>query len=258
MQEVNAGKTPPKTLRISSHDMLVATNRTTDGRSYARLKNALDRLLGVSIKTNIRTNKREVTKGFGLIDSYEIIESSKVKNRMIRLEVTLSDWFYNSIIGKEVLTINRDYFRLGKPMERRLYEIARKHCGNQKQWKIGLIQLMEKTGSTSTLRLFRSRIKDISKDDHLPDYTLVIDSNDGVTFGSRETVSDIPPIDDLPRLRFDTINRAQGIVERAGTGWDIYYLREQFTESLISGKFTPDDANGAFINFVKKKVREAP
>ncbi|WP_443019818.1 replication initiator protein A [Sphingobium sp. CAP-1] len=28
-----------------------------------------------------------------------------------------------------MLTLNRRYFRLRKPLERRLYEIARKHCG---------------------------------------------------------------------------------------------------------------------------------
>ncbi|MCA9184408.1 MAG: replication initiator protein A [Pirellulaceae bacterium] len=28
-----------------------------------------------------------------------------------------------------MLTLHRDYFRLRKPLERRVYEIARKHCG---------------------------------------------------------------------------------------------------------------------------------
>jgi len=46
--------------------------------------------------------KREVIKAFGLIESYEIVESSRVKNRIIRLEITLSDWFYHSILGKSV------------------------------------------------------------------------------------------------------------------------------------------------------------
>ena len=144
MAAINKGQTPPKTLRVSSHDLLVATNRTKDGRSYTRLKNALDRLRGVTIKTNIKTGKREITSAFGLIEKYEIIESSRVKDRMLRLEITLSDWFYNSIISKEVLTINRDYFRLGKPLERRLYEISRKHCGRSTEWSIRLEKLKEK------------------------------------------------------------------------------------------------------------------
>lgn len=259
MAEINKGNTPPKTLRVSTHDILVSTNRTKDGRSYGRLKTALDRLTGVLIKTNVKTNKREATKGFGVLDSYEIIESSKVKNRMVKLEITLSDWFYNSIVGKEVLTINRDYFRLGKPMERRLYEIARKHCGNQKEWSINLTKLMEKTGSSSTLRLFRSRMKDIAKDNHLPDYNVAIDNNDTVTFSQKHSASrqEILSFDDMPRISPRTLTKARKMVADAGTGWDFNALHEQFTQSLLSG-FKPDKADGAFINFVKKKITVAP
>lgn len=259
MREVNAGRTPPKTLRISSHDLLMATNRRTDGIAYARLRQALDRLKGVSIKTNVKTNKREQTSSFGVIDSYEVIESSRIKDRMIRLEITLSDWFYNSIVGKEVLTINRDYFRLGKPMERRLYEIARKHCGKQKEWAITLTRLMEKTGSVSTLRLFRSRMKDIAKDNQLPDYSITIDSNDTVTFSQKNPASaqEMLSFDDMPRINPKTLTKARKIVADAGTGWDFNALHEQFTQSLLSG-FLPERADGAFINFVKKKTANTP
>ena len=50
---------------------------------------------------------------------------------MIALEIKLSDWFFNAVLADELLSINRDYFRLRKPLERRLYELARKHCGEQ-------------------------------------------------------------------------------------------------------------------------------
>ena len=259
MTEINAGRTPPRTLRVSSHDLLVATNRQTNDDGYKRLKSALDRLRGVTIKTNIKTNKREQTAAFGLIESYEIIESSRIKDRMVRLEITLSEWFYNSILGKEVLTISRDYFRLGKPMERRLYEIARKHCGSSPSWDINLIRLMEKTGSTGTLRLFRSRLKGIAADDHLPDYAITVDDNDKVTF-SRKSDNDnqpAPALDDIPAITHDTLEKARRIVAEAGTGWDFYALQEEFTLSLLKG-FRPEKVNGAFINFVKKKVATAP
>lgn len=255
MEQVNKGTIPPKTLRISTHDLLVATNRTKDGDSYARLKKTLDRLKGVSIKTNIKTNKRETTRAFGLIESYEVIESSRVKNRMIRLEITLSDWFYNSIIGKEVLTISRDYFRLGKALERRLYEIARKHCGQGEEWKIGLEKLKDKTGSTSPLKKFRFFIREIEKNNHLPDYFISLSNDEIVTFSNRnqETMA----LDDLPRITPETIEKGARITEEAGTGWEYYTIRQQFTEQLIKG-FKPDNVNGAFINFVKKKVAQLP
>ena len=58
----------------------------------------------------------------------------------------LSDWVFNAIRAREILTLHRDYFRLRKPIERRVYEIARKHCGQQDEWKIGLVTLLKKIG----------------------------------------------------------------------------------------------------------------
>lgn len=261
MVEINAGRTPSRTLRVSAHDLLVATNRQTNDDGYRRLKKALDRLQGVSIKTNVKTGKREYTSAFGMIDRYDVIESSRIKDRMIRLEITLSEWFYNSYIGVEVLTINREYFRLGKPLERRLYEIARKHCGNQQSWCIGLDKLMEKTGSQSTFRLFRSFIKNIAADNELPDYALALDDADKVTFSRKDGGKDNPQgvleLDAMPRISATTLDKARRIVSDAGTGWDFYAIQEQFTLSLIDG-FQPKNVNGAFINFVKKKVATSP
>lgn len=252
MNEINNGNIPPKTLRISSHDLLVSTNRPTNGQGYQLLKKALDRLKGVAIKTNIKTNNREITSGFGLIDGYNIVESSRFKDRMIRLEITLSDWFYNSIIGKEVLTINRDYFRLGKPIERRLYEIARKHCGPKQEWRVALDKLKDKTGSTSTLPKFRFLIRKIEKTNHLPDYSLKFHEEDVVVFENKnKTIIDIC---ELPMIKPETIEKAHKLVE--GSGLDFYDIRAQFTQQLQTG-FTPENADGAFINFVKKKISDA-
>ena len=37
--------------------------------------------------------------------------------------MNLSDWIYNAVAKHEVLTLHRDYFRLRKPLERRMYEL---------------------------------------------------------------------------------------------------------------------------------------
>ena len=253
MEQINRGKLPPRTLRISSHDLLIATNRPTNGKGYTLLKNALDRLRGVSIKTNIKTNKREVTSAFGLIESYEIIESSRVKDRMVRLELTLSEWFYNSIVGKEVLTINRNYFRLSKALERRLYEIARKHCGQNSSWTIGIEKLKQKTGSTSSLPKFRYFLKEIERNDHLPDYHVRLEG-DLIHFERRRS---FVPFDELPSINPKTIEKARGLVEEATTGWNFTELYKQFSKELTKG-FQPDNVDGAFINFVKRKLITPP
>src|SRR3546814_3483647 len=74
--------------------------------------------------------------------------------------------------GRSVLTLHRDYFRLRKPLERRIYELARKHCGAQEKWSISVETLQKKTGASSHLRAFRSMLRDLVAHDHLPDYAV--------------------------------------------------------------------------------------
>jgi plasmid replication initiation protein len=138
MAEINRGRIPPKKVRFSAHDLLVTTNRHTNDIGYRMLKNAFERITGCMISTDIKTNNLKQSSGFHILESYDIIENSHDKKRMVRVEVTVSDWFYNALIGKEVLTINRAYFRLRKTLERRLYELARKHCGMQPKGEVGL------------------------------------------------------------------------------------------------------------------------
>ena len=162
-----------RTVWVTAYDLLAATNRTTSGVGYRRLKAALERLQGTQITTNIMTNGQRVIQGFSLIDSWKIVEKSPDDDRMVAIEITLSEWLYNAIKGREVLTISRDYFRLRKGIERRLYELARKHCGRQASWKISLELLHKKSGSGGTLKEFRRKIRNIAQTDHLPDYSMV-------------------------------------------------------------------------------------
>lgn len=122
-----------------------------------------------------------------IIDRWKIIEKSLTDERMIAVEVTLSEWLYNAVQAFEVLTIHPDYFRLRKPLARRLYEIARKHCGHQAQWTISLELLQEKAGSKSSLREFRRALRAIQDDDSLPEYRFVLGGDDRVTFYVRDS-----------------------------------------------------------------------
>ena len=54
-----------------------------------------------------------------------------------------------------MLTLHRDYFRLRKPIERRIYELARKHCGQQAVVEGLLGLLLKKSGSKATDKEFR-------------------------------------------------------------------------------------------------------
>jgi len=128
---MNAGRQDlSPTIRLTAYDLLVSTNRHTGGGDYDQLQKAFERLSGTRITTDIRTNGVRQREGFGIIDSWKIIEKHPADGRMVAIELRLSDWLYNAILGREVLTLSRDYFRLSRGLERRLYELARKHCGH--------------------------------------------------------------------------------------------------------------------------------
>lgn len=173
-----------KTVRFVAYDFLKTTNRHVNGRSYKRLGDALARLSGTRLEINKKTNGKRSRGGFGLIESWEIVEKDGT-DRMVSLEVTLPEWLYRAVQGREVLTINKDYFRLRKPIDRRIYELARKHCGRQTSWKISLELLHKKSGSSAELKEFRRSVKALADSNELPDYRIKFDKNQ-VIFYSRK------------------------------------------------------------------------
>lgn len=180
----NKGEEISRTVRFTIYDYLITTNRTTSGRDYERTKDALERLAGTRITTNIENETRREASNFGLVESWRIVEEKD--GCMVRVEVILPTWLYKSIASKNVLTISPEYFRLRKPIDRRVYEIARKHCGNQRQFKISLDLLHKKSGSTRELKKFRADIKSLAASNELPDYSVSFDlQTDFVTFKNR-------------------------------------------------------------------------
>ena len=142
---------------------------TPGGDSYLRLREAFERLAGTRITTNIVTGGIEATSGFGLIEGWEILRKTR-GGRMISVSVTLSEWLFRAVLAKSVLTLSRDYFRLRKPLERRIYELARKHCGRQPEWRVSVGTLHKKSGSAAPVRVFRATIRQMIEEAPLPDY----------------------------------------------------------------------------------------
>lgn len=189
VEGLNRGREDAKNrkVRFRVYDYLVSTNRPIGGEHYKRLEAGLDRLKGTTIKTNVVTGGSRIKHAFGLIDDWRIVERSTTDERMIGVEITLSEWLYNAIAAREVLTLNRDYFRLGGALERRLYELARKHCGHQAKWTVGTELLHKKSGSSDLLKRFRAALKRLVLADGLPDYRLKYDAeSDQVTFYSKD------------------------------------------------------------------------
>ena len=165
MDTLNKGGTPSKTIRIYPKLYMEATHRGMQGSDYRALDKAMTRLHGVSIQTNVRSGDYETVRTFGLINgSTTKRKYNKPGGRLEWVDIDLSDWVFAAIEAKAVLTLNRDYFRLKRPLFKRLYEIARKHCGNQRQFRIRLDTLFKKTGKKGGSRELRRELKKIMRD----------------------------------------------------------------------------------------------
>jgi plasmid replication initiation protein len=181
----NRGRDINPTVRFTMYDFLRSTNRRTDGDSYERAADMLARLSGTRIETDIRTAGQRDRRGFGLIDAWHVIERDS-DERMVAVEVDLPHWLFRSVDAMQVLTLSPDYFRLRKPLDRRIYELARKHCGHQPKWTVGLSTLHEKSGSADKRFKFRAAVKQLAEADTLPDYRMIFDAEaDTLTFRPR-------------------------------------------------------------------------
>ena len=250
MAALNTGRPLARTLHLRAHDLLVSTNRETSGDAYRRLREAFERLAGTRITTNIPTGPKEdpieVTTGFGLIESWEIVRRSR-GGRMISVAVTLSDWLYRAVLSKSVLTLSRDYFRLRRPLERRIYELARKHCGRQPSWRVSVDVLWKKSGSASPRRVFRAMLREILKADTLPDYRLEEEAGDMI----RVTPRTPPPGKRPPTLPEETLQAARALAP----GWDVHALQADWQAYWsASGQPRLHAPSAAFLGYVKARI----
>ncbi len=261
VEKLKQGLSVSSRIRITSYDLLSFTNRGTSGRDYMALSEAIDRLAGTRIKTNIRTGDEEQEDNFGLVDAAAIRRKHGLDGRLLWVEIKLSDWVFNAVKAQEVLTLHPDYFRLRKPLERRIYELARKHCGRQPSWQVSLELLLKKCGSQSPMKRFRHMLKHIAKHDHLPDYRLTFDEEaDRVTFYSREAWWEAHPqiaqdASELPSLPTQAYEDAK----KAAPGYDVYALEQDWREWWdSSGRPKLDNPAAAFVGFCASRHKRSP
>lgn len=172
-----------ETVRFAPYDFLRLTGRGTGKDAYEAFLDSLFRLRSTTIRTSIATGDQPPERrGFGWINDWRAIEREAAdgSTRMYGVEVTLNRWMFRAVVqDRRVLSINPRYFRLTMALERRVYELARKHCGRQDEWRISLKRLHEKCGANDTLRKFKWRLSQIVDRDLIPDYyiELTMDPN---------------------------------------------------------------------------------
>jgi Replication initiator protein A len=247
----NDGRRITQRLRLRAYDLLVATNRDTSGRGYLQLREALERLQGTQIATNVTTGGQEVFDVFSLVNRARIVRETR-DGRMQEVEVELSDWVFQAVEAQEVLTLDRRYFQLAKPLERRLYELARKHCGQQASFRIGLEKLRGKCGSQSTLKEFRRMVQSIIEDDqdhdHMPGYVFKLtDEMVEIQPKPNSAPPALPgPVFNLNELTFET-GRSYA------PGWDIYALEAEWRGWIAKKDIRPMNPDGHFLAFCKRR-----
>lgn len=164
LAERNADRPVPRRLHFRTADLIESSNRTVGGRQYMQVAAALERLTSTLLRTNIVGEKYERPSMFGVLGRSSLIRRRDLDSgdpaSLLGCDIILSDWMIEAILSNRLLTLHPDYFRLRRPLDRRIYQIARKHCGRQSRWEIGLVQLHAKSGSSGNPRLFRSRYKD--------------------------------------------------------------------------------------------------
>jgi len=250
--KLNREEPVSRNVYLKAYDLLVWSNRQISGDGYTRLIAALDRLAGTRIKTNIQADGEEIKESFGLINSYKVVRE-KDTGVMSEIKIQLSDWLFMMVQGKSVLTLHRDYFRLRKPLERRIYEIVRKHCGHQPRWKVSVEILYKKSGSSGNIRLFRQTLRELEANNHLPDYLIEL-ADDAVIFTRRDN----PPAAVIasPKIPF-VDNEGWHDAKLVAPGYDVHTLYQEWGNWwLESGCPALTDVNAAFVGFCKRKAQQ--
>lgn len=269
----NSGEDITPWVEMSAHEVMVATNWRTNDASYQRFEEALIRLKGTVILTDISTDGHTQTRGFGLIDEFEVNRKNAKGEispfgRLTQIRVKVSDWTYRAVQGMEVLTISPLYFRLRRPLERRIYELARKHVGDQSHpFIINLSLLQKKVGSNSPEKKFRFFLKQIAADGHIPDYDISVDGAKAIFTRRRvnPTGRRLPAPKREMQGKFDLFETGLQVspdaFDRARSlapGYDVHALYHEWRAFAARQEERPRNATAAFLGFCKRRHSDAP
>jgi plasmid replication initiation protein len=275
----------PRELKFQPHDLLKAIGRSTGGKDYLQLRDALERLKTTAVTTNIRALRGKKNTMFSWIDSWDDLIDAQTKESR-GMSLTVSDWFYRGVTEDGgVLSIDLAYFSITGGRERWLYRVARKHAGGNGEngFAISMPVLFEKSGAEGTYRRFKFEILRIIQRNDLPGFSLSVRSeSEGEPLvhmvkreygGKGEHHVWKPTARQAPRPRHAPQNealrthdlpllspiiralseRAIGQIRKEFPGWDVYALQQAFNEWLDEDTTrAPTNYEAAFYGWVRK------
>jgi plasmid replication initiation protein len=174
---INRSEPVTSELIFTVHDFLRVTGTKVAGSAYDRVEECLRRLKSTTIYTNIEVGGEGEDGGFSWINDYKIhYRRGKNGEKIMKaISVELGRFLYRAILkDRKMLTYDPGYFEL-RPLEKRLYEIARAHCGKQNGFKMNIEKLRQRVGTTMELKHFKSELMKLSQRKKcLPAYGLVL------------------------------------------------------------------------------------
>ena len=175
--KINKGEKVDSAVSFTAHDFFRVVGTKPNGSAYDRLEESLVRLKGTMIRTNIETGGEGEDKGFGWLNDYGLqYRRGRNGEKVLKaVKVDLCNWLFRAIVkDRRMLTYDPRYFKLS-PLEKRLYEIARAHCGNQNGFKINLLKLHRRIGTTMEPRYFKAELVKMAKRKNpLPEYGFML------------------------------------------------------------------------------------
>lgn len=147
-------------IHFTRYELLRVLRWTTEGRSYTRLQNALDRLSGVRIKaTNAffdNETKSHSTRNFGIIDAYEINDGRDTRPSFFTWSEVLFKSFQVGFIKKLDLDF---YLDLQSAVSKRLYRYLDKHFWYRSRIQVNLFTLAHEKIGVSRNYVYASSLR---------------------------------------------------------------------------------------------------
>lgn len=172
VEATRKGLPASRRVRFTPYQFFAWINRTPTGTAYQRLREALHRLRMTTIETTIRSEstRRGRTKQFSWISEFGTVEE---EGELSGVEVVLAEWLFESVQGFNVLTLDKRYFEIAGPVERWLYQYARKATGGATgQWVESIKSLYAKSASQQDFKHYANTLRKLAAKNDLPGFRL--------------------------------------------------------------------------------------
>ena len=182
-EQLDREERPQPQIFFRPYDLLKELGKSTGGKAYINLEEALTRLKSTFVRTTIREEHILEKKGFSWVDAFSTSEDRRTGEPKGMWSLTLSHWLYQGAVNhKSVLTFSPKYFTLESGIAKFLYLLGRKYAGKSSWGKsVTMRKLYELSASTRQFKYFARDVREIIKEHNgvFADYCVDIFDSEG-------------------------------------------------------------------------------